>query len=45
MPVTRILWCFGLLVYGISLQAARSEESEPKKKENTSDVCSAAPPR
>jgi len=39
MHITRIPWCFGLslLLYGISLQAARSEVPEPQKKENTSD--------
>ena len=44
MHKTRILWCFGLslLLCGISLQAARSEELEPKKNENTTD--SAPPP-
>jgi hypothetical protein len=44
MHITRILWCFGLslLLYGISLQAARSEELAPKKNENTPD---SAPPQ
>ena len=44
MHKTRILWCFGLslLLYGISLQVARSEELEPKKNQNTTD---SAPPQ
>ena len=39
MHKTRILWYFSLsvLLYGISLQEARSEEPEPGKKENTPD--------
>src|SRR5271167_1419308 len=43
MHKTRILWCFGLslLLCGISLQAARSEELEPKKNESATD---SAPP-
>src|ERR1700674_2400626 len=44
MHKTRILWCFGLslLLCGVSFQAARSEELQPKKNENTTD--SAPPP-
>jgi hypothetical protein len=37
MHKTRLFWCIGLslLLYGISLQPARSAEHEPGKKENT----------
>jgi hypothetical protein len=43
MHKTRILWYFGLilLLCGLGLQAARSEESEPGKKENTPDSAQA----
>jgi hypothetical protein len=45
MHKTRILWCFGLvlLLYGIGLPAARSDEPEPKKEENVPDRATAPP--
>jgi hypothetical protein len=45
MHKTRILWYFGLslLLCGLNLQAARSEESEPGKKENTPDSAPSRP--
>jgi hypothetical protein len=45
MHKTRILWYFGLslLLCGVSLQAARSEQSEPGKKENTPDSAPSPP--